>query len=228
LLSATARATVATLFLLTPTVRAQLGDASMAALSAFIATCLCLAIAGHRYVARQRARRDLAADAFAVLAVVPAGLTAAGIQGADDRFGGRTVNVLAALASVTLIVAILALIARMDGRMTFGQATLGSLGGALTLAALVGNPGRFVTTDAWLYLSVAWMVAGAASASFIVLGRRARAVVPILVYAAFTAIVALLPAESSRNTEGLDELSLLTLAVTGAIIVLIAPAGDSR
>ena len=224
LLSATARAAVATGFLLTPTVREQLGDAAVASLALFLAVGLFIAGAGHWYLARGRARRDLTADAFAMVALVPAATVASEIQGADDRFGGRTTNVLAALAATTMIFAIVALIARMDGRVDFGAAAAGSVAGALTVAALVGNPARFTAVDAWQMLSVAWMVAALTSALFIFLPDGARSVAPPGLYGLFALVVILLPSGRAAGETSTDTLAILTLVVVGAIMVLVAPS----
>ena len=228
LLSATARAGVATGFLLTPTVREQLGDVAVAALSVFISAALVGTLAGHWYVARRGTRRDLAADAFAVLALVPAAIVAAGIQGADDRFGGRTVYVLAALAATTLTFAIVALIARMDERIEFGQAALGALGGALSLAALIGNPHRYSTADSWQPLSLAWIVAALATLLFSVLPTAARSAFPLVVYALFALAAILWPVDRATQQGGADTLSVLTLIIAGAAMVLIAPSSQRR
>lgn len=228
LLSATARAGVATGFLLTPTVQTQLGDATTVALSLFISAALVMTLLGHWYLARGQARRDLAADAFAVVALVPVGLVAAGVQGADDRFGGRTTNVLAALTATILIYAIVALIARMDERLDFGDAVIGSLGGALTLVVLIGNPNRLATADAWQALSIAWMVAAVATVVYGVLPTVARAVLPVVVYGAFALVIALLPADGLNQESGADRLAILALLITGAAMVLIAPTGSKR
>ena len=225
-MSAIARAAIATGFLLTPTVRAQLGDAAVASLAIFLAGGLFMAGAGHWYFARGRARRDLTADAFAIIALVPAATVAAEIQSADDRFGGRTTNVLAALAAVTMIFAIVALIARMDGRIDFGSAAAGSVAGALTVVALVGNPARFSASDAWQMLSIAWMLAAITSALFVFLPAGPRSVVPMTVYGLFALIVILLPADQAGGRSSTDTLAILTLIVVGAIMVLIAPSSQ--
>lgn len=228
LLSATARAGIATGFLLTPAVREQLGDASIAALSVFIAGALIMTLIGHWYFVRGQARRDLAADAFAVVALVPVGIVAAGIQGAEDRFGGRTANVLAALTATILIYAIVALIARMDDRLEFGDAAIGSLGGALSLAVLVGNPNRFATAELWQALSVAWMVAAVATVIYGVAPAIARSAIPVVVYGVFALVVALLPANELNQQSGADTLAILALLTTGAAMVLIAPTSLKR
>jgi len=228
LLSATARAGVATGFLLTPAVRAQLGDAAMAALALFIAAALILTLVGHWYIVRGAVRRDLAADAFAVLALVPAAIVAAGIQGAEDRFGGRTANVLAALGATVLIFAIVALIAQMDERIVFGEAAIGALGGALTVAVLIGNPNRFTTADSWQALTIAWMVAALATAVFGLSPAALRSAIPIVVYALFALVVVLLPVDRPTQQSGANTLSILALLVAGATMVLVAPANSSR
>ncbi len=187
LLSGTARASVATGFLLFPAVRAQLGDAAMAGLSLFLAAALVMALVSHWYIARRAAHWDLAADAFSVVALVPAAIVAAGIQGAEDRFGGRTVNVLAALGATTLIFAIVALIARLDERIEFGEASIGALGGALTFAILIGNPNRFTTAEAWKALTIAWMVASVSTVVFGLSPAAIRRALPVAVYALFAA-----------------------------------------
>ena len=225
LLSATVRAGIATGFLLTPSVRVQLGGAAIAALSLFIGMLVAGVVAGHWYIARRSARRDLAADAFAVVALAPSTIVTAGIQGAEDRFGGRTAYVLAALAASVLIFAIVASLARLDDRVTFGTATVGALGGALTLAALLGNPARYTTADSWQALSIAWMVAALATLVFGVLPRKGRGILPIAVYAVFALFVVMLPVGGRAEDAGVGSLSMLTLVVAGAIMVLIAPTG---
>jgi hypothetical protein len=227
LLSATARAGVATGFLLVPTVRVQLGDASLAALCLVLAGGLAAALAGHLYVARERARRDLAADAVAVVALVPAAIVAASIHGADDRFGGRTENALAALATATMIFAIVALVARADERITFADASVGALGGALTLAAVIGNTPRFASGDVWQALSLAWMVAAASSVVFAVSPDRLRAFIPVAVYASFSLVIVLLPADTPSQSVNTGSLPIMALIATGAIMLLIAPGKHS-
>lgn len=226
LLSATVRAGVATGFLLTPTVRIQLGEAAIAALSLFIGIMILGVMAGHWYIVRRTARRDLAADAFAVIALAPSAIVAAGIQGADDRFGGRTANVLAALGATILIFAIVALIAGLDDRLTFGDASIGALGGALTLAVLVGNPERYPSGEAWQALSIAWMAAALATAMFGFMPSGARSALPVAVYALFALAVILIPVNRPNEETGVETLSVLALIVAGAIIVLVAPAGS--
>ncbi len=228
LLLATARVGVATGFLLTPTVRQQLGDAAVAALAVFLALVLLMTLVGHWYLVRGQARRDLAADAFAVLTLTPVGIVAAGIQGAEDRFGGRTANVLAALAATILIFAIVALIARMDDRLDFGDAALGALGGALAVAVLIGNPNRFAVADMWQALSVAWMAAAVATVVYGLLPARVRASLPLVTYGVFALVVALLPASQLNQESGADTLAILALLTTGAAMALIAPTGSSR
>lgn len=226
LLSGTARAAVATGFLLTPTVRVQLGGAAIAALCVFISLILATILAGHLYFARGSARRDVAADIVAVVAVVPSAIVTAGIQSAEDRFGGRTTNLLAALATTTLIFAIVALVARLDERLDFGEATVGALGGALTVAAMIGSPDRYSTSDAWQGLTIAWMIAAVATVVFGVLPVVARTPFPLIVYAIVAAGFAIIPVERSAASpdSGIESLSVLTLIVAGAIMVLIAPA----
>ncbi len=223
LLSATARAGVATGFLLVPTVRLQLGDASLAVLCFVLAGCVVATLAGHLYFVRERARRDLAADAIAVLALVPAAIVAASIQGADDRFGGRTENVLAALGAATMIFGIVAIVARADHRITFADASLGSLGGALALAAIIGSSPRFSGGDVWQALSLAWMVAALSSLVFAMLPGRARALLPIAVYGTFSLAILLLPADTPNQSVNTSSLPAMALIATGAVMLLTAP-----
>jgi hypothetical protein len=227
LLSATARASVATGFLLVPTARAQLGDATLAILCFVLAAGLIAAMATHWYVARERARRDLAADALAVLAVTPTTMVAAGIQSADDRFGGRTSYALAALAATVLVFAIGALVAGMDERLTVGDVSLGALGGALVVAALIGNPSRFNADDAWQALSIAWMAAALATAAYAVLPGGLRSFAGPLVYALFAVVIYRLPADKPAQSIEPSSLPLLAIVATGALMVLVA-AGRSR
>lgn len=223
LLSATARAGVAIGFLLVPNVRVQLEDAAISVVCMVLAGCLAALAAGHVYVTQQPARRDLAADAVAVLALVPSAIVAASIQSADDRFGGRTENVLAALTATAMIFGIVALVARADRRAGFGEATLGALGGALSLAAVTGNTARFPTADVWQALALAWMVAASASLLFALVPRPLRTVVPLVAYAGFALLITQLPAEATANPVEAGSLPVVALVATGAIMVLIAP-----
>lgn len=223
LLSAAARTGAATGFLLVPNVRVQLGDAAMSVVCFVLAGCLAALGAGYVYVTQQPTRRDLAADAVAALALVPSAIVAASIQSADDRFGGRTENVLAALAATAMIFAIVALIARVDNRAGFGEATLGALGGALSLAAVIGNTARFPTGDVWQALALAWMVAATASLLFAVLPKPIRTILPLATYAIFALVITQLPAEVTANPVETGSLPTMALIATGAIMVLIAP-----
>jgi hypothetical protein len=231
LLSATARAGLATGFLLVPSARVQLGDATLAILCFVLAAGLVAALAMHWYLVRERARRDLAADALAVLALTPTTMVAAGIQSADDRFGGRTAYVLAALAATALAFAIVALVARMDERLSSGDVSLGALGGALVVAALIGNPARFNAADAWQALSIAWMVAALATAGYAIMPPSARTLVGPAVYALFAIVIYRLPAHKPAQAIEPSSLPLLAIVAIGAMMVLVAssrPRSPSR
>ncbi|MEZ4522251.1 MAG: hypothetical protein R3A46_11505 [Thermomicrobiales bacterium] len=226
LLSGTVRAGVATGFLMIPTVRVQLGEAAIALLCLFLGVVLAGVLGGHWYIARRTARRDIAADIVAIVALTPSAIVAAGIQGAEDRFGGRTVNVLAALGSTLLIFAIVAFVAQLDERIEFGAAAMGSLGGALTFAALLANPDRYSANEVWQPLSIAWMVAAGATILFGVLPGGIRSFFPIAVYVAFAAVFLFLPVETTpeESASGVESLAILATVITGAIMILIAPA----
>ncbi len=224
LLSGTARAGVATGFLLIPTVRLQLDDAATALMCVVLSACLLATALGHVYLTRLPFRRDLIADAVAVVALAPSAIVAASIQSADDRFGGRTEYLLAALAAAVTIFAIVAAVARTDIRLGFGDATLGALAGALTLAAVIGNTPRFPSGDAWQPLSLAWMVAALVSLVYGMLPDAVRSIVPVASYALFCVVIILFPAETSVNAVDPRSLPILALTATGAIMLLMAPA----
>ena len=228
LLSGVVRAVVASGYLLTPTVRVQLGDAANAALSCFLGLVVIVALIGHWYVRRGEARRDLAADVVSIVALTPSVIVAAGIQNADDRFGGRTANVLAALSASVALFAVVAIVARLDERIDFGSAAIGALPGALIVVSLLGDPHLYDAGAAWQGISIAWMVAAIATVVFGFLPVGARNFVPIVVFAAFGLWVILSGAGDATSGEGSGTLSVIVVIVTGAIMVLIAPANQRR
>jgi hypothetical protein len=178
------RAAAAIGFVLLPQVEARIGDAALAAVCLAVGA-VAIALAFAVWYTTALVRRELIADAVSLMVLVPAAGVASGIELADARFGGRSLNFLAATLAILAIFCLSATIGSMGGSARGPVAQASALPAALVIAAVIGGAGRFSAGSLWQGVSLAWMTAAVLTLAMGVLPPARRVFVPTLGYAAF-------------------------------------------
>ena len=221
LLPAVSRGAAAVGFGVFPRVQEQLGDAALAAI-ALMAGAFAIGLAVLVWYSTSLIRRELVVDAIFLIVLVPAVSVASGIELADARFGGRSLNFLAATLAILAIFSIGATIASWGGSARGSVAQASVVSGGLVIAAVIGGASRFSGADLWLGVSLAWMVGGAMTLVAALLPPAFRGITLTSVYTMFGLVMLYTGlAGSGEPIEG----SVATLAIMATVfpvLVLVA------
>lgn len=218
---ALSRAACAIGFGMVPGVSNRFGDAAL------VVVCLLLGLAVSGAVAMlHRAGRPLGwqliADAITLMVLLPALITASGIEVADARYGGRGENFLAAAAALVLLYVIVTTVATRgwsDLRIT-GQT--GAAPAALSITIILLGTNHFSAGGMWRGLSIAWMVAAGVTLMVTLSPGRFRQFVVPGTFLAFAVGVVMLNASSDGRalSSGTSTVAALATAVVAAILIL--------
>ena len=224
------RAIAAIGFVVLPRVEERMGDPALAAVCIGAGgTAIALTILV--WYTTAMIRRELVADAVTALVLVPATSLASGIELADARFGGRSLNFLAATLAILAIFLITATIGSLGGSARGPLAQASVLPGALVIAACIGGASRFSSGTFWQGVSLAWMAAAALTLLIAFLPQARRTLIPTLGYAVF-AIVMLylgLASGSGESIEGaVAALAAAATALPGFMMILLGQGPRAR
>lgn len=220
------RAAAAAGFVLLPQVEERIGGAALAAVC--VATgAVAIGLALVVWYTAALFRRELVADAISLLVLVPAASVASGIELADARFGGRSLNFLAATLAIMAIFCLTATIGSMAGSARGPVAQTSALPAALVIAAVIGGASRFSGGNLWQGISLAWMVAALLTLATAVLPPTRRVFVPTLGYAAFAIGMLFLGLASGSGQSIAGSTAALAVTATvfaGFVLIILGPS----
>lgn len=224
------RAAAAAGFVLLPQVEARIGDAALAAVS--VATgAVAIGLALVVWYTAALVRRELVADAVSLLVLVPAAGVASGIELADARFGGRSLNFLAATLAILAIFCLCATLGSMGGSARGPVAQASALPAALVIAAVIGGASRFSAGSLWQGVSLAWMAAAVLTLAMGVIPPARRLYVPTLGYAAFAVSMLFIGLASGSGASIAGSTAALAVAATafaGVVLIILGPGQAAR
>jgi hypothetical protein len=168
----------------------------------------------------------LLADAATLLVLVPVLATASGIEVADARFGGRSLNFLAAATAVVLLYVVIVVIATRGGQERNADGQIGVLPGALSITAILLGTTNFSAATMWRGLAVAWMVAALVTVVAVIVPHRYRLFVAPAAFLMFAAAIVLPDALRGEGTSLSTLSSAIAVVATGfvAAILILIPA----
>jgi hypothetical protein len=218
-----ARAVCAVGFGFVPSLGSRFGDSALAV----AALGLALGVAGIvllLYRSNRPVEWTLAADATALLVLVPVLATASGIEVADARFGGRSLNFLAAAAAVVLLYVVIVVIATRGGQVRDASGQIGALPGALSITAILLGTASFSAGAMWRGLALAWMVAAIVTVIAVIVPLRFRLFVAPAAFLIFAIAVVLPDALRGQGTSlstGSSAIAVLATGCVAAILIFI-------
>ncbi len=219
---ALSRAACAVGFGMVPGVSSRFGDAALV----IVCMLLGLAVAGAAamlYRAGKQLEWQLIADAMTLMVLLPALITASGIEVADARYGGRGENFLAAAAALVLLYVVVTTVATRGWADLRLAGQTGAVPAALSITIVLLGTNHFSAGGMWRGLSVAWMVAAGVTLLVTLSPGRYRHVVVPVTFLIFAVGVVMLNASSDGRalSSGTSSVAALTTAVVAAILILI-------
>ncbi len=194
-----------------------MGDASLVAICVVLGTVAAIVAGLSWHYSGGTVRRELAADVVSLVLVVPIVAVAVSIQVADVRFGGRGNHFLASAIAVFFGYLIVVVVATFAGAIRDRTSQVAVLPAALVIAAVIGGAGRFSSANVWKGVSLAWILAAAATFMFALLPRNLRGFIVPAVYIVFAIVV--LATSSSADGESMIGASSAGLATALTIVV---------
>jgi hypothetical protein len=223
-----ARAGCAVGFGFVPALGSRFGDSALA-VAAFV---LALGVAGIvllLYRSNRPIEWTLMADAVTLLVLVPVLASASGIEVADARFGGRSLNFLAAATAVVLLYVVIVVIATRGGQERNAGSQIGVLPGALSITAILLGTASFSAAAMWRGLAIAWMVAAIVTVIAVIVPQRYRLFVAPAAFLVFAAAIVLpdaLRGEGTSLSTGSSAIAVVATGCVAAILVFI-PVSNS-
>lgn len=205
-----------------PGVSNRFGDAALVIVCLLLGAAVACA-AAMIYRAGRPLEWQLLADAMTLVVLLPALITASGIEVADARYGGRGENFLAAAIALVLLYVVVTTVATRGWSelRTLGQT--GAVPAAFSITIILLGTNHFSAGGMWRGLSVAWIVAaGVTMLTTLVPGRYRHWVVPTS-FMVFAVGVVLLNASSEGRAldSGTSTVAALATATVAAILILV-------
>jgi hypothetical protein len=219
---ALSRAACAVGFGMVPGMSNRFGDAAL------VVVCVLLgaAVAGAVFLLYRAGRAlewQLVADAMTLIVLLPALITASGIEVADARYGGRGENFLAAATALVLLFVVVTTVATRGWANLRTSGQTGSVPAAFSITIILLGTNHFSAGGMWRGLSIAWMVAAGVTLLATLAPARYR---PYIVPGSFILVavgVVMLNASGSSQSisSGASAVAALATAIVAAILIFV-------